>query len=146
MEFKTPVNSKIVWVFAVILAGFVALNIYDHTISSFAIGGFSVPIMMYFSHRYTRYYLEKDELVIRQFLQKTKRIPYRDIYKLRKIDNPRTIKWMHGEYFPTIEVYYNKFDMVAILTGEYDTFFTELKSRIQEETTSAEASEVSVTV
>lgn len=145
MEFKTPVNAKMVWIFGALVIGLIILDLNIETFTSFAIGGFTVPIMLYFTHKYTRYKLENDELVIRQFLQKTKRIPYHDIYKIRKIDNPKTMKWIHGQAFPTIEVYYNKFDMIAVLTGDYEKFFSELKQRMEAKSAQTEMPDTSLT-
>lgn len=128
-EFRTPVNSSIAYIFGALVISLIIVDIFVVDFTLFAIGGLTVPIMLYFTHKYTRYHLQEDELVIRQFLQKTKRIPYRHIYKVRKVDNPRTIRWIHGQSLPSIEVYYNKFDMAAILTDKYDLFFQELKVR-----------------
>lgn len=132
IEFRTPVNNSIAYIFGALVLSLAAVSIFVADFTLFAIGGLTVPIMLFFTHKYTRYHLQDEALVIRQFLQKTKRIPYRQIYKVRKVDNPRTMRWMHGQSLPSIEVYYNKFDMAAVLTDKHDQFFQELKTRTEQ--------------
>lgn len=130
--FKTrlpKLHKNLLWLGLVFLALVLITWIFTNTaeLNFFSIaGGILVPLFLFVEHRWQRYLLDEQTLVVKNLFRKTE-IELERIYKIKYLPIEKSSNRGPANLPGTVEVYYDQFEMLPVMVNEPARFLAELQ-------------------
>ena len=132
--YKLTLNSTYLILFLAIyglLAAFVLWYQGITTLNFAILSSFLFSLSSLFLSNRNTYQLEDEHLAVKRPLQKTKRIAYASMYKVKQTQNFQPKKFLIAKKPPyCLEVFYHKFEAMPVVVDEIEDFEKALKGKI----------------